>query len=103
MDTSERFVTDGARDVVAALKRLDISVTEFCERSDLDRIEVQRILKGERQRIAIDSAVDIVDAMDELGEPIELRRFAHNKNVRKRLFEKRSKARKDAARSRRAA
>ncbi len=103
MDTKERFVTDGARDFLAALKRLDMSLTEFCERSHLDRIEVQRIVNGERQRVAIDSALDIVLAAEKLGETIELRRFAHSKAVRKKLFDKKSKATKEAARSRRAA
>lgn len=58
---SDRRITDGARDLRAYLTEIDQSVPDFCEAHDLDRIQVQRVLNGERwQRISVDfaSAID---------------------------------------------
>lgn len=96
-DHSERFVTEGAKDLRAWLTKRNISVPTFCEEHDLDRIEVQRIMNGERQRVTCDMAVDICDAV---AGDIDIRRFAHTKAMRKLLFERRSILRKNAGKNR---
>jgi hypothetical protein len=56
-DMSTRRITAGARDLRAYLTRNAVSVPTFCERHRLDRIQVQRVLNGERwQRITVDFA-----------------------------------------------
>lgn len=53
-------VTEGARLLRAYLKANRISVPKFCEDHGLDRIQVQRVLNGERwQRISVNFAMDI--------------------------------------------
>ena len=51
-----RKVPDGAADLRSYLKKIDQTVPEFCEAHGLDRIQVQRVLKGERTRISVDFA-----------------------------------------------
>jgi hypothetical protein len=60
----ERLVTDGARALRAYLTRIEQSVPDFCEEHDLDRIQVQRALNGERQKISVDFAEAIEKATD---------------------------------------
>jgi hypothetical protein len=61
----ERRVTDGGRDLRVWLDRKGISVPRFCEENDLERIQVQRVLNGERwQRITVDFAHSIETATD---------------------------------------
>lgn len=60
---SDCRITDGARDLRAYLTDQEISVPDFCEKHDLDRIQVQRILNGERwRRITVDFAYAIEKA-----------------------------------------
>lgn len=89
----ERFVTDGAKDLRALLTAERISLTRFCETHDLDRIEVRRVLTGERQRVSVDFAIDIKRATK--GK-IAIERFAHSPSVRRKLHERRSLARRRA-------
>ena len=50
-------ITDGARDLRAYLTEQGMSVPDFCARHGLDRIQVQRVLNGERwRRITVDFA-----------------------------------------------
>lgn len=54
---SDRRVTEGARDLRAYLTEKGISVPDFCEMNHLDRIQVQRVLNGERyKRITVEFA-----------------------------------------------
>lgn len=54
---SDRRITDGARDLRAYLTEHSISVPDFCEEHGLDRIQVQRVLNGDRwKRITVDFA-----------------------------------------------
>ena len=40
------------------------SIPKFCTAHELDRIQVQRAIRGEIQRITVDFALDIQDATD---------------------------------------
>jgi len=58
-----RKVTDGGRDLREYLTLKKISVPTFCEQQGLNRIQIQRVLNGERyQRISVDLAFAIEDA-----------------------------------------
>jgi hypothetical protein len=95
----EEFVTEGAKDLRAWLDKHGISVPDFCEQHDLDRVEVQRCMNGERQRITVNFAKDIELATR--GD-VKIVRWAHSDAVMRRLTERRSKVRR-AATKRRAA
>jgi len=41
------------------LTREGLSITQFCEHHDLDRIQIQRLLKGVRRRISVTMAKDL--------------------------------------------
>jgi hypothetical protein len=57
---SERRITDGGRELRAYLTENKVSVPDFCEQHGLDRIQVQRVLNGERwKRITVDFADSI--------------------------------------------
>ena len=57
---SDRRITDGGRDLRAFLTEHKISVPDFCEKHGLDRIQVQRVLNGERwKRVTVDFAHSI--------------------------------------------
>jgi hypothetical protein len=81
---AQRRVTDGARALRAYLIKIGISVPVFCERNGLDRIQVQRVLNGERVRISVDFALSIQKATkgavafpmfaSSTGRPVELPR-----------------------------
>lgn len=86
----ELFVTDGAKDLMAWLGAKSLSITRFCKENDLDRIEVQRHLKGFRDRVPVDFAVAIRDATK---GAVKVDRWGHSKEVRQKLFERRSKSR----------
>lgn len=51
-----RAPTDGARALRRYLDDEGKSVPVFCEEHDLDRIQVQRAMNGERRRISVDFA-----------------------------------------------
>jgi hypothetical protein len=53
---------DGARALRRYLDSVGKSVPVFCEETGLDRIRVQRYLKGERKRATVDFAKAIQDA-----------------------------------------
>jgi hypothetical protein len=54
---NECRITDGARDLRAYLTEQRLSVPAFCERHGFDRIQVQRVLLGQRwRRITVDFA-----------------------------------------------
>jgi len=57
---SEFRVTEGARKLRAWLRENEVSVPDFCDQHGLDRIQVQRVLNGERwRRITVDFACAI--------------------------------------------
>ncbi len=61
----DRRITDGGRDLRAYLTEQKISVPDFCEKHGLDRIQVQRVLNGERwKRVTVDFANSIEKATD---------------------------------------
>ncbi len=71
--SDERRVTDGGRELRAWLDRKGVSVPRFCELNRLDRIQVQRVLNGERwQRITVDFADAIFRAT---GGDVDWRKF----------------------------
>lgn len=45
---NERRITDGARELRAYLTEINQSVPDFCDQWGFDRIQVQRVLTGER-------------------------------------------------------
>lgn len=56
-------ITDGGRELRAYVTELGISVPDFCDANGLDRIQVQRVMNGERwKRISVDFAAAIEDA-----------------------------------------
>lgn len=92
--TREVFITGGADDLRAWLEVKGLSITRFCESNGLDRIEVQRHLRGLRDRVSVDFAVSIRDAT---RGAVKVERWAHSPEVQKKLFERRSKVRRRAA------
>jgi hypothetical protein len=93
------YVTQGAKETRAWLAANDMSVPDFCEQNDLNRIEVQRCLRGERQRTSVDLAVAISRAT---GGAVSVEAFSHSKHVL-RLLRERRKALTKRKRPRRAA
>lgn len=85
------YVSRGAKDLRAWLDRNGLSVPVFCSKHELNRIEIQRILNGYRQRVPVDVAYDICTAV---GGEIAIDRFAHTPAVRRLLVERRSAAKK---------
>jgi hypothetical protein len=62
---TERRITDGGRDLRAYLTEHKISVPDFCEKHGLDRIQVQRVLNGDRwKRVTVEFAHAIELATD---------------------------------------
>jgi hypothetical protein len=60
---SERRITDGGRDLREYLTEIGQSVPAFCEEHHLDRIQVQRVMNGERyKRISVEFANSIETA-----------------------------------------
>lgn len=59
---SDPLPSDGARLLRIYLIKVDQSVPVFCEIHRLDRVQVQRYLKGERARISVDFAAAVQDA-----------------------------------------
>jgi hypothetical protein len=57
-------ILDGARLLRRHITRLYKSVSAFCEKHDLDRIQVQRHLKGQRTRVCVDFACAIEEATE---------------------------------------
>ncbi len=52
--------TDGARELKTHLQRIKQSVPDFCQEQRLDRIQVQRVMTGERwRRVTVDFALSI--------------------------------------------
>ena len=94
--TKEIFITDGANDLRAWLEARGLSITRFCEEHELDRIEVQRHLRGLRDRVSVDFAVSVRDATKGRDE-VKVERWAHSPEVRRKLFERRSRTRRRAA------
>lgn len=54
----------GAEPLRAHIDSLDLSVTEWCEKHDLDRFMVQKLLNGKLQRVSVEIAFDIEAATD---------------------------------------
>lgn len=53
-------VTEGGRELRAYVTEIGISVPDFCDEHGLDRIQVQRVMNGERwKRISVDFAFAI--------------------------------------------
>ncbi len=53
-------ITEGGRELRAHITALGLSVPDFCETHGLDRIQVQRVMNGERwKRISVDFAFAI--------------------------------------------
>lgn len=60
---SENRITEGGTKLRQYLDEIDMSVPDFCEKHDLDRIQVQRVLNGDRwRRITVDFAYSIQQA-----------------------------------------
>lgn len=62
MARSRKFgphMTKGGAALRAYLDERGISVPRFCEEKGLDRIQVQRMLNGERKRVSLDFAASI--------------------------------------------
>jgi hypothetical protein len=51
--------TQGARALVAYLRAKGLSISAFCEQNGLDRIQVQRAIKGARHRYSVDFALSV--------------------------------------------
>ena len=51
--------TAGARALLAHLRKKRLSITAFCEKHGLDRVQVQRAIKDERHRYSVDFALSI--------------------------------------------
>lgn len=83
---ADRFVTDGARDLRAWLDEQGIGIPKFCEMHGFDRIDVQRIMKGERQRISVNFAFDVEDATE---GAVTARRWAQSRAVMTKLRNRR--------------
>jgi len=83
---ADRFVTDGARDLRVWLDGQGIGIPKFCEQHGFDRVDVQRIMKGERQRISVNFAFDVEDATD--GE-VQARRWRQSRAVMTKLRNRR--------------
>lgn len=92
--TKEVFITGGAEDLRAYLDARSLSITRFCDEHELDRIEVQRHLRGLRDRVSVDFAVSVRDATK---GAVKVERWAHTADVRRKLFERRSRNRRKAA------
>jgi hypothetical protein len=56
---NDRQATDGVRALRSYLDTNGLSITAFCARNGLDRIQVLRVLNGERRRISVDFALSI--------------------------------------------
>jgi plasmid maintenance system antidote protein VapI len=67
--SKQRRITEGGRQLRAYLKRVGQTVPEFAEAHGLDRIQVQRVLKGDRERISVDFALAIEKATDGTVQP----------------------------------
>lgn len=52
----------GADKLARWLKRNRLSITKFAAQHDMDRIQVQRLLNGERQRVSVTMAARIEHA-----------------------------------------
>lgn len=62
---SEIRVTEGGRALLAEIRASGMSVPVWCEKHGLDRIQVQRVINGERwQRITVDFAHSIERASE---------------------------------------
>ena len=74
-----RTVSDGVRKLRAFLTNHSLSIQRFCIAHGLDRIAVQRLLKGERGiRMGVELAADIEDATD--GE-VPMRAWVRDETV----------------------
>jgi hypothetical protein len=54
----------GALDLRRYIDEQGISVPDFCEAHGLERVQVQRMLNGERQRVSVEFAADIERATE---------------------------------------
>jgi transcriptional regulator with XRE-family HTH domain len=66
-------ITDGARQLRQYLQAHGLTIPTFCEAHALDRIQVARIMKGERHRISVDFALSVFEAT---GGTIDWRTWA---------------------------
>lgn len=58
--STESKVTQGGRELRAYVDELGMSVPDFCDVHGLDRIQVQRVMNGDRwKRISVDFAFSI--------------------------------------------
>lgn len=53
------YLTAGALELRRYLDERGISVPRFCEDNGIDRVQTQRMLNGQRKRVALDFAVEI--------------------------------------------
>ncbi len=57
---SDKRVTKGGKALLAEIRASGMSIPNWCERYELDRIQVQRVINGERwQRITVDFAAAV--------------------------------------------
>lgn len=72
-ESNERRVTDGGRDLLAFIRKQKSNIPKFCEEHGLDRVQIQRVINGERwQRISVDLADRIEKAT---AGKVKMRRF----------------------------
>lgn len=62
MEKKRHPLPEGVSLFLAHLAELGVSQTAFCDEKGIDRITVQRIVNGERQRITVDFAMKMRDA-----------------------------------------
>lgn len=63
------------------------SIPEWCEAHGIERISLQRLLKGERQRVSVELAFDLEEAT---GGAIEAKLWVPVRDVREAQRERRS-------------
>lgn len=57
-------IPPAARDLRSHVKELGETVTSFCEKKRLDRIQMLRALNGKTRRFSVDFAFSVQDATD---------------------------------------
>ena len=77
VSVSERKITEGARRLLTHIQKLGLNINSWCEKNDLNRIQIQRVINGERwKRASVDFAVAICRAVRAEGGTIHVEQFA---------------------------
>lgn len=62
--TKEKRPTDGARALRQWLREQGMSLCAFCQEHQIDRVNTQKAVNGEKRRISVDFALAIEHATD---------------------------------------